>query len=341
MKKNGVAIGIVGAGAIAQAYVQAIQNSELATLAGVADPRKEAANAVAEQTKSKAFSSHADMLDAGVCEAVVVCTPPSTHPEICMDFLNAGVHVLCEKPMAISSDNAQKMQAAAEASGAVLTMGSKFRYVNDVIKAKSIVTSGILGDIVLFENAFTGWVNMTKRWNSKPEISGGGVLIDNGTHSVDIMRYFLGPIDEVQAIEGKRLQCDAVEDTVRIFAHSAEGVMGSVDLSWSLNKELDTYIEIYGSEGTIKVGWRESRYRQSSSADWVLFGSGYDKVQAFMSQIENFCRAIRKEEPLLITADDALASVRVVEAAYQSMKNNSWVSVSRKPAAKVSALRDQ
>lgn len=340
MADKPVAIGIVGAGAIAQAYIQAIQALKNVRLVAIADAREEAAKAAAEQAGCKAFKSHKELIKSGVCEAVVVCTPPSTHPEICIDFLEAGVHVLCEKPMAISSKSAQQMLAVADETGCLLTMGSKFRYVDDVIKAKSIVTSGILGDIVLFENAFTGWVNMTKRWNSNPKISGGGVLIDNGTHSIDIMRYFLGPIAEVQAVEGKRLQSKEVEDTVRLFAHSAEGVMGSIDLSWSLNKELGTYIEIYGSEGTIKVGWKESRYRQSSSAEWVVFGKGYDKVQAFGSQISNFARAIRHEEPLLITASDALASVRVVEAAYQSMNSNSWISVPRQKAKSPVAVVD-
>ena len=341
MTAKKVTVGIVGAGAIAQSYVQAIENAECATLSGVADSNDDAAAAVAEKTGCTAYASHKELLDAGVCDAVVVSTPPATHPEICMDFLKSGVHVLCEKPMAISSEDALEMLATADKHESLLTMGSKFRYVNDVIKAKSIVDSGILGDIVLFENAFTGWVNMTERWNSQPAISGGGVLIDNGTHSVDIMRYFLGPIDEVQAVEGKRLQSEMVEDTVRIFAHSLDGVMGSVDLSWSLNKELDTYIEIYGSAGTIKVGWRGSRYRQSSSAEWIEFGTGYDKVQAFTSQIENFCKAIRNEEMLVITAEDALASVRVVEAAYQSMRKNAWVSVGRESAANVSVVNGQ
>jgi predicted dehydrogenase len=104
-------------------------------------------------------------------------------------------------------------------------------------------------------------------------------------------------------------------------------VLGSIDLSWSLNKELDSYIDIYGSSGTIRVGWKESKYRLLSSADWIVFGRGYDKVQAFRRQVENFCRAVQREERLLISPDDALASVQVIEAAYQSTRRDDWVAV--------------
>ncbi len=133
---------------------------------------------------------------------------------------------------------------------------------------------------------------MTQRWNSDPTISGGGVLIDNGTHSVDIMRYFLGPIAEIQVVEGKRVQDIPVEDTVRVFVRSAAGVMGTIDLSWSINKELPYYLSIYGSAGTLHVGWKESKFRRSGDADWTVFGNGYDKIQAFGSQLDNFVAAI-------------------------------------------------
>ena len=206
-------------------------------------------------------------------------------------------------------------------------MASKFRYVDDVIRAKSIVASGILGEIILFENTFTSRVDMAVRWNADRARSGGGVLIDNGTHSVDLMRYFLGPLSEVQAIEGKNVQGLAVEDTVRLFVRSESGVMGSVDLSWSLNKELESYVNIYGSHGTVQVGWKQSRYRQTSSSDWVVFGSGYDKLQAFGRKLENFCLAVRGEQPLLINAEDAIASVQVIERAYASLEDNRWTAI--------------
>jgi predicted dehydrogenase len=108
--------------------------------------------------------------------------------------------------------------------------------------------------------------------------------------------------------------------------------MGSIDLSWSIDKELDSYINIYGSHGNVFVGWKESKYRQSSSRDWVVFGKGYDKLQAFRSQIENFSRTIRGEDMLLITAEDAIASVEVIEAAYAALHQNHWTVVNGKCA---------
>lgn len=319
--------GLIGAGGIAQAYVQAFAKSTVSQLVGIADIRHEAAAATAEVAGCESFSSYQTMAESLDLDAVIICTPPNTHREVGVYFLERQVHVLCEKPLSIRSDDALAMQAIAEESSVILTMASKFRYVDDVIKAKSIVQSGILGEIVLFENAFTARVDMSTRWNANPDISGGGVLIDNGTHSLDIMRYFLGPLVEVQVVEGKRVQNLAVEDTVRIFAKSQNGTIGNVDLSWSINKELDHYIRIYGSQGVVSVGWKESKYRQNSSSDWIVFGQGYNKVQAFSNQIENFSKAILGQESLLITATDGVASVAAVEAAYQSLEQSRWTAI--------------
>jgi predicted dehydrogenase len=323
-----VRFALIGAGSIAQSYVQAFEHSPNAKLVAVADVRAEAARALAERCGCASYGAHQALTKNGSkFDAVIVCTPPNTHEDIGTFFLERGVHVLCEKPFTLDVRGARRLIDTARKRGVKLTMASKYRYVEDVIRAKSIVLSGILGEIILFENAFTARVDMTNRWNSDPKVSGGGVLIDNGTHSVDLMRYFLGPLADVQVVEGKRVQGLDVEDTVRIFVRSTQGVMGSIDLSWSINKELDSFLNIYGSHGTISVGWKESKYHQASSRDWIVFGKGYDKVQAFRSQIQNFAKAIRGEEMLLITAEDALASVEVIEAAYAALREDQWTQI--------------
>jgi predicted dehydrogenase len=321
--------GMVGAGGIAQAYAQAFRDTDIANLVAVADVRAESAEAIAQSIGATAYATHEEMADTENLDAVVVCTPPVTHRNICADLANRGLHVLCEKPLAIDSNSAREMFDAAVQNNVKLTMATKFRYAADVIRAKSIVSSGILGDVILFENCFTGHVDMSQRWNSNPEISGGGVLIDNGTHSVDIIRYFLGPVAEVQVVEGRRIQQLDVEDTVRMFVRTNEGIMGSIDLSWSMNKEQPYYLSIYGSHGTVLVGWKESKYRRSNDTDWVTFGEGHNKFQAFRGQIENFTRAICGEDKLLVSPEDALASVEVIETAYDSLHHSVWQPVKR------------
>jgi predicted dehydrogenase len=329
MSRNIIHFGLVGAGRIAQAYAQALESIPSTQLVAVADIRTEAAQALAEGMHCRSFDSFQAMAEAVPLDAVLICTPPVMHPEISIYFLERKVAVMCEKPLCIDIPSAKRMLAAAEKAGVLLTMASKFRYVEDVIRAKSIVESGLLGEIVQYENVFASRVDMSSRWNTDPASSGGGVLIDNGTHSVDIMRYLVGPIAEVNVVEAKRSQGLPVEETVTLLARTVSGVVGFIDLSWSISKEIDSYISIHGTHGTISVGWKESRYRHNSSRDWQVFGKGYDKVQAFRSQIENFANAIRGEEELLLKPDSALASVEVIEAAYQALRQRNWVPIAQ------------
>jgi predicted dehydrogenase len=323
-----VRFAIVGAGGIAQGYSQALEDSQCARLVAVADVRFEAARALAERSRCASYASYQALAEGETAfDAVLVCTPPNSHEEITTYFLHRKVAVLCEKPFTLYSAGARQMIQLARGSGVQLTMAAKFRFAEDVIRAKSIVASGILGDLILFENSFTSRIDMSTRWNSDPGISGGGVLIDNGPHSVDLMRYFLGPLADVQVVAGKPVQRMPVEDTALVFVRSQSGVLGRIDLSWSINKELDSYLKIYGSHGTLSVGWKESKYRQVSSPDWVVFGKGYNKVQALRSQVDNFARALRGEEELLITPEDAVASVEVIETANRAIRNEHWFHV--------------
>lgn len=316
-------IALIGAGGIAQTYAQIAGSLEDAALTTVVDIDEAAAARMADMVGGRSETEFEAV--AGV-DAVIICTPPNTHPPIAQYFLRQGIAVLCEKPLAITPKQAEQMIDTAVRHDALLTMASKFRYVEDISRTRELIESGILGDIVLYENTFASRVDMSTRWNSRPEVSGGGVLIDNGTHSIDIARYLLGPIAEVMAIEGKRMQSDAVEDTARIFIRSADDVMGSIDLSWTIHKQLDSYVEIYGSEGTVRVGWQQSAYKVGDD-DWVVFGTGYDKYAAISAQVQNFVNALLGREPLVITASDAMASVLVMDAAYRSLARNDWISV--------------
>ncbi|HTJ24765.1 MAG TPA: Gfo/Idh/MocA family oxidoreductase [Candidatus Limnocylindria bacterium] len=319
-----VGFAMIGTGAIARAYEAAFDRLDEARIVAVCDVRAEAAEEFGRRVGCRAFEAVEDLLAAGCFDAAVVCTPPASHEAITCLLLDAGKHVLCEKPLATNVASAHRMIDAAQRSGTRFTMASKFRYVEDVRRARALVGEGAIGELVFVENAFTSRVDMRARWNANAAISGGGVLIDNGTHAVDVLRYFLGCLRDVQIVEGRRLQNLPVEDTVRLFVHNEDGVMGSSDLSWSIDKELETYLRVYGSEGAILVGWKESKYRRRGEAAWRVLGNGYDKVQAFRDQLRNFCAAIAGDEELVITPRDALASVEVIQAAYAALECARW-----------------
>ncbi len=331
-KKDVVRFGIVGCGRIAQSHLQALGTLAEAKLTAAVESRKPAGEAVAAEHRCALFADYREPALLDLVDAVIICAPPNLHHSIARHFLERGKHVLCEKPLTITSADAQDLVRLSAQKDVLLMMASKFRYVDDILKAKAIIEAGILGRIILYENSFCSRINMAERWNSNKEVSGGGVLIDNGSHSADIARYLLGPIVDVQAQPGLPTQGLQVEDTIRVQFLTRTGVLGTFDLSWSITKDSKNYIQVWGSEGTLQVGWKGSRYTQDGSSKWVPFGTGYDKTKAFANQQSNFIATLKGLDKPVITAEDSLASVQVVETAYKSAERNNWLRVESGPA---------
>ena len=279
-----IRVAIVGAGAIARAHADALAASPHFNLVAVVDVDAARATALAEKFGARSATSP-DALTDGSIDAAIVSTPPNTHRAIATALLEAGVHVLCEKPFAIGRNNAYAMAETAKRCGRVLTMATKFRFVNDLTIARDAIAAGKIGTLYRISNTFASPVDMTGRWNLDPQASGGGVIIDNGTHSVDIMRYILGPIESVRAVESPKARAyTGVEDTARIECLSVGGVFGRIDLSWSEQSAGPWFISILGSRGGIDIGWKGSRRRFDGASEYTPFGVGYDKIAAFAGQ---------------------------------------------------------
>ncbi|MEO6596437.1 MAG: Gfo/Idh/MocA family oxidoreductase [Planctomycetota bacterium] len=330
MRDSGpIAFAIVGCGTIAKAYVQALARVPTLRLAALVDPVRISCDALG--TNAPAFGDLDELAAAGLpLEAALVLTPPDCHEALSTTLLQRGLHVLCEKPLAPTVAAADRMLRAAKAAGRRLMLGSKFRYTADVAAARMLLDDGRCGDLVLYENVFCSHVDMRHRWNARPAESGGGVLIDNGCHSVDLARFLLGPIARVQAQFGRRVQAIDVEDTARILFTSDSGALGSIDLSWSLHKETPAYVRIHGTRGTLEIGWQQSRWK-STTGDWQVFGRGYDKVSAFAAQLANFAASLQGTESPVIGDADALASVVVVDCAYRAAAEERWITVPKDP----------
>jgi predicted dehydrogenase len=322
-------LGIVGAGGIAGAYASAIAQDDSVHLVAVADTNPEAAAKLAGPAGAQVFASHAALLESGLCDGVIVSTPPSAHEAMVLDFIGQGIPVLCEKPFAIEGASARRMAEAASRQGVLVAMASKFRYVDDLHRAREMVAGGEIDDLRLIENVFTGVVDMTRRWNATRQVSGGGVFIDNGTHSADIVRFVAGPVHSVAAVPGPRIQPLAVEDHVFASMRTDSGVLARIETSWSLHKDRFDYLGLYGAGGTIELGWKGSRIRRTPTGPWEAFGTGYDKVAAFGGQVADFAQAIRGGRTRCLgTLDDAIASVDAISAGYASIADSGrWVAM--------------
>lgn len=319
-----VRVGLVGAGGIARSYADLLATSTTATCVGIADVRPGAAAGLAGSLGCPDFTSADDLASVDGLEAIVICTPPVTHGALATQFARRGVHVLSEKPLAIDRHAAAEMIATAEGAGVILTMATKFRFCADVNRAGTLMAHGRIGGIRLVENAFTSRVDMANRWNADPAVSGGGVIADNGPHSVDLIRHLVGPVSEILAVESCRPAGFVVEDTARLHLRTEAGIDAHVDLSWSIDKSLADFLRIYGTLGEIRVGWRESAWREYGS-EWEPIGSGYAKGPAMGGAVDAFCRAVRGRATLTVTPDDALAATTCIDAAYESLRRGSWV----------------
>lgn len=320
-------LGIVGSGRIASAYCDAAAASSRVRVAAVADVDETAAARLASKTGALPYPGHQAMAEGGRIDAVLVATPPVTHAPIVGDLLDHGLPVLCEKPFALRSAEALTMVDAARRRAVTLTMASKYRYVPDVARAAELVKAGLIGDVIEADICFAGRVDMSQRWNSDPSVSGGGVLIDNGAHAVDLIRFFLGPVSSVLVAGTSQLGNGGVEDNAVLIAKTRESTVATVRLSWAYDSLEPAFLTLHGTGGSLKLGWSESSYRGEASPNWLVFGRGYDKLVALRGQLDDFASAVTDGTRLRICDEDALASVAVIDAGYEAMRSGSWAEV--------------
>ena len=278
-----------------------------------------------------AYYNVEELVKAEQLNAVSICSPPSFHPHHVLTLLQAGVPVLCEKPLAIDLASAQELIDGAAQSGVEFQLATKFRHVSEIRKARDLIRHGIIGDPLTFHVEFSGMTDMSNRWNSHATLSGGGVLIDNGCHAVDTVRFLLSGIVKIQGVPLRPVQHLPVEDSAMMLATTECGATGKITLSWSMKSWSDTYISIQGTRGMIQIGWKKSYLHVEGEAP-VEIGTGYSKLGAHKRMMGMFKELIEGSNERWITNEDALASSTVIEAAYRSMQTSRWARV---PSAQV------
>jgi predicted dehydrogenase len=318
-------VGLIGTGGIGRAHAQAAAGIGDGALAAVSDVDAAVAAAVGAEHGVAAVEVAA-LADPEKYDLVVVASPPATHPDIVEPLLRAGVPVLCEKPIAVDLAAARGLAALAEETGTPLTMATKFRFVDDVQQTRQMIESGALGEIIKVEVSFAGRVDMAGRWNSRPEVAGGGVLIDNATHGVDLVRYLVGDIVEVCTATGPAGQRLDVEDSATLLASTATGVLAQVDVTWSFRRLSPVYCAVYGTAGSVEISWGGARAVTAEAGEPFAFGSGYRKIDSLRDNLSAVLAALAAGEPLPVTPADAVAAAAVIEAGYTSARQGGWTS---------------
>ena len=325
MSSNQFNIGIVGLGRIGAVHLEAWDSLEGARVVAACDS-SEAAREAAANKGLAVFSDPSAMLEAMKLDAVSICAPPNLHQPLAEACFERGVPVLCEKPLAADGEAATTLVESAHRHRARFQLATKFRHVPELQKVRQLMADGAVGDPLTFRIEFAGPVDMSQRWNSDPMLSGGGVLIDNGSHAVDLTRFLFSPIDNVMAVSLKPVQNLKVEDSALLLVSTECGVTGKIMLSWSMKPADQDYVVIQGSKGQITVGWKEAWLRVDGQAPEKI-GGGYDKNDSHRRMMAMFRDFAQGQGAGWITEEEALSSSLVTDAAYLSMRAGRWMKV--------------
>lgn len=244
---------IVGAGAIAQLRKMALDMMPDAQFAGVFDIDKSRAAAMAGG--GRVFDS-IDALAASDADVVIVSTPPNTHEAIAATALQAGKHVIVEKPMANSPEACARMIALAQDKGLILTVGFNHRYFPAIKDLRDAITSGAIGALSHVKGyaGHAGLAEFKAQWMYDKDVMGGGALLDNGIHMIDLVHHVMGPVRQVygKALD-KTWALDRVEDNGYAILTGDNGVIGTIGASWTEWKGYHFYIEAYGTHGMARA----------------------------------------------------------------------------------------
>lgn len=312
---------IVGCGSIATAHAEALAARADTEVAAAVDVDAGARSEASAAWDCPGFADVEAMLAETEVDAACVCVPPARHADVAVELLENGVDVLCEKPLATDAPEARSMSETAQEHGRTLMVSSKFLYVDDLAEAARIVGVGDAGRPLQYEVTLCSRVAMASRWNVVPELSGGGVVMDNAPHAIDILSRVLDePIAELDAVFAPPVVDADVEDTAQVHFRTEAGTPGRIALSWSyFTKDLD-YLTVHGTEGTVRAGWTGGRVRRHGERQWQSFGSGYDKAAAFAAQLDDFVGRMRGTEPPR-PRGRAVRTLELIEAIYTAERS--------------------
>lgn len=356
---------VIGCGKVAHIHAEALASLPESEFVAACGRDAAKARAFAEIHRVRAFTSVEEMVAAAGVEAVVIATPHPAHAPVTTAALLAGAHAIVEKPLASSLEDCDAMLAAARASGRQLAMISQRRLYRPVQRVKEAIEAGRIGRPILGTVTMLGWRDehyyRSDPWRGSWDGEGGGVLVNQAPHQIDILQWYMGEVDELYgAWANLNHPYIEVEDTALALIRFRSGALGNVVVSNSQNPALFGKVWVHGSNGaTVGVQtdggamfvagmskvtepplndvWRVPG-EEDALARWqeedTRFFQGIDATKHYHRlQIQEFLRAIGEGRPAAIPGEEGRKTVEIFTAIYRSQRDRRPVRFPLQPEA--------
>ena len=345
--------GVIGNGGISGEHLRGYSKNPDAEIWALCDINKERCDRRGEEfgvPPERRFQSAEKMLAAcPELDAVSVCTWNNAHAECAIAALNAGKHVLCEKPMAMNAEQAQRMKEAADKNGKLLMIGFVRRFGNDCAIMKDFIDNGYFGDIYYAKATYLRRNGAPGGWFGNKQLSGGGPLIDLGVHIIDMVRYIMGkpqPVSvygatydklknrpDIKKLHAGYTASDAgtdkpkfdVEDMATALIRFDNGAVLHIEVSFSLNipQDDEENVEIYGDKAGAVLFPNLTIYTQQNNyLTNVTLAQGVPHEFHSMFEIEtaHFIKCVRDGIECINPAEDGVALMKILDAVYESAR---------------------
>lgn len=341
-------VAIIGAGAISGAHIEGyLQFKDQCQIVAISDVYPEKARAKAEQfgLDVKVMQDYKEMLQEGI-DLVSICTPPYVHAEIAIDFLNAGSHVIIEKPMASSLKECDDINEAARKNGKIVSVIAQNRFRNPMMKLKSVLDSGLAGKILHAQADSFWWRGHCYYdlwWRGTWEKEGGGPTLNHAVHHIDAMLWMRGRPSQVQAYMSNVAHDNAeIEDLSIAMLRYPDGTLGQVTSSVVHHGE-EQQIVFQGLNARISAPWKLSASVSTpngfpkpdteleSTIQRYYEGLPNLPYEGHTAQIDNVLRAIETDAPVLIDGISGRDTLELIMAIYKSASTGDNVQLPLQP----------
>lgn len=319
---------IYGCGAISRIHALSLQDVAGAELSACADLKLSAAEAFADQYGIRVIPDWNALLHDKEIDGVSICTPSGTHAQLAIEALEAGKHVVLEKPMALTAADCDRIIAAAERSSGKIMVISQMRTAPHVQRVKDLVESGALGKLVVCqlhmcyyrpESYYCG------SWRGTKAMDGGGALMNQGIHGVDVLQYLAGPVKQLKSVVRTLLHDIEVEDTAAVALEFENGAVGVITASTATHPGFDREIRLYGTRGAAEL--KEGKLvrlvldgKEEPCEPFVPMGNAGTNLlsshQRHTRQYDAFVRAIAGEPVTYMDAHQGKLAVDIIERIY-------------------------